>query len=97
MLTLLQYACILLLAVGRIINILLPLTLGRLVGVLVKDDGTSFWPYLLFCACLRFFYASHKALLEVGQQSRTLQQIFIPGFLLDSLEACDTIFQSWYV
>lgn len=42
------------LAVGRVVNLFLPLTLGKLVGVLEKDDGTSFWPYILTYVGLRF-------------------------------------------
>ncbi|KAF9652999.1 hypothetical protein BDM02DRAFT_3088177 [Thelephora ganbajun] len=50
--------CILLLAVGRVVNVFLPLTLGKLVGVFEKDDGTSFWPYLLTYIGLRFLQSS---------------------------------------
>lgn len=50
--------CILLLAVGRVVNVFLPLTLGKLVQVLEKEDGTSFWPYLLTYVCLRFLHSS---------------------------------------
>ena len=53
-----QGVCILLLAVGRVVNVFLPLTLGKLVSVLEKDDGTSFWPYLLTYIGLRFLQSN---------------------------------------
>ena len=53
-----QGVCILLLAVGRVVNVFLPLTLGKLVNVLEKDDGTSFWPFLLTYVGLRFLQSN---------------------------------------
>lgn len=65
-------------AVGRVVNVFLPLTLGKLVGVLEKDDGTSFWPPLLTYVGLRFLQSSGgiAALRDVSQQhSNTLTKI----------------------
>ncbi|KAL5528172.1 HMT1 [Sanghuangporus sanghuang] len=54
----LAFLCILLLLVGRLINVALPLTLGKLIDVLEKQFGSgaksSFWPYLLAYVGLRF-------------------------------------------
>ncbi|KAL5484932.1 HMT1 [Sanghuangporus weigelae] len=54
----LAFLCILVLLVGRLINIALPLTLGKLIDVLEKQFGSgakgSFWPYLLAYVGLRF-------------------------------------------
>jgi hypothetical protein len=64
----LQGVCILLLAVGRVVNVFLPLTLGKLVNVLEKDNGTSFWPYLLTYIGLRFLQSNGGigAIRDVG-------------------------------
>ena len=66
-----QGVCILLLAVGRVVNVFLPLTLGKLVSVLEKDDGTSFWPYLLTYVGLRFLQSNGGigALRDVSSQT----------------------------
>ena len=52
-----QGVCILL-AAGRVVNAFLHLTLGGPVSVLEKDDGTSFWPYLLTYIGLRFLQSN---------------------------------------
>lgn len=67
----LQGLCIFLLAVGRVVNVFLPLTLGKLVSVFEKDDGTSFWPYLLTYIGLRFLQSNGgiAAVRDVSQQS----------------------------
>ena len=49
-----QGVCILSFAVGHVVDVFLALTLGKLVSVLEKDNGTSFWPHLLTCIRLRF-------------------------------------------
>ncbi|KAL5524042.1 hypothetical protein ACEPAG_8215 [Sanghuangporus baumii] len=54
----LAFLCILVLLVGRLINVALPLTLGKLIDVLENQFGSgaksSFWPYLLAYVGLRF-------------------------------------------
>jgi hypothetical protein len=47
-----------LLLIGRVINVFLPLTLGRLIQTLEKNDGTSFWPYLISYVVLQFLQSN---------------------------------------
>lgn len=57
-LQLIALVCMLLLALGRVVNVFLPLSLGHLVRTLEENDGTSFWPYLISYVVLRFLQSS---------------------------------------
>lgn len=50
--------CILLLVVGRLVNLALPFTLGELISILEGDDGRSPWPYLFTYVGLRYLQGS---------------------------------------
>lgn len=48
-----------LLALGRVVNVFLPLTLGKLVKTFEDhNDGVSFWPYLITYIVLRFLQST---------------------------------------
>lgn len=62
----LQFICILVLLIGRIVNVAVPLTLGELLIILETKYGggspspspTSFWPYLWAYVGLRYLQSS---------------------------------------
>ena len=86
------------LAVGRVVNVFLPLTLGKLVGVLEKDDGTSFWPYLLTYIGLRFLQSNGGigAVRDVSSQILDAPTNVNSSLSPDSMGACDAVFRSRY-
>ncbi|KAA1475175.1 hypothetical protein DENSPDRAFT_841913 [Dentipellis sp. KUC8613] len=57
-LQLLAVLCILLLVVGRFVNLAVPLVLAELIAIFEKGDGRSPWPYLLGYVVLRFLQSS---------------------------------------
>ncbi|TFK25500.1 mitochondrial half-size ABC transporter [Coprinopsis marcescibilis] len=52
------FLCILILVLGRVINVALPLTLGKLVHALEEGSGSSPWPYLFGYVGLRYLQGS---------------------------------------
>lgn len=76
-----QFLCLLVLLVGRAVNVALPLTLGGLVDIFEKQYGPGagtppaeprpFWPYLIAYVVLRFLQASGGlgALRDVSYRS----------------------------
>ncbi|KAJ2913474.1 hypothetical protein MD484_g6942, partial [Candolleomyces efflorescens] len=50
--------CILILVVGRVVNLALPLTLGKLISILEGRSPESPWPYLFGYVALRFLQGS---------------------------------------
>ncbi|KLO14578.1 hypothetical protein SCHPADRAFT_914776 [Schizopora paradoxa] len=50
--------CLLILFVGRFVNVALPFTLGKLVKIFEGSEAQSFWPFLLAYVVLRFLSGS---------------------------------------
>ncbi|KAF8972932.1 hypothetical protein BDZ97DRAFT_1778410 [Flammula alnicola] len=50
--------CIIILLLGRVINLAMPLTLGKLISILEGQSNQSPWPYLFGYAGLRFLQGS---------------------------------------
>jgi ABC-type transport system involved in Fe-S cluster assembly fused permease/ATPase subunit len=54
----LAFLCILVLLLGRAVNLAMPLTLGKVVSILEGKTKQSLWPYLFGYVCLRFLQGS---------------------------------------
>lgn len=52
-----QLACLGLLVLGRVVNFLLPVTLGKLIETLTDKSGSP-WTYLLVFVALRYLQSS---------------------------------------
>lgn len=91
------------LAVGRVVNVAVPLTLGGLLETLEQQfgsgqgtpQGRSFWPYLLAYMGLRFLQGSGGlgALRDVSLPfSGSDHQLIYPISVSDVMGSCHAIF-----
>lgn len=100
----------LVLLVGRAVNVALPLTLGGLVDVFEKQYGPGagtppaeprpFWPYLIAYVALRFLQASGglSALRDVSFRNDIMSRSpRLTAYLVDLMGSCHAILRSRYV
>lgn len=85
--------CVGLVAVGRVINFLVPLAFAQIVRIFEEGTKVSPWPYLFGYVGLRFLQSS-GGLAAVRDVSRSVQPLLLDAHLsiVDSVGTSDAIF-----
>lgn len=95
-----QFLCILLLLLGRLINVAVPMVLAQLISIFDGKVTQSPWPYLFGYAALRFLQGSGglAALRDVGSSTCAQFRVtdMLRGYRLSGHLSCNTLTEVTY-